>query len=390
MLLTKITSCSFLKKQGHDSRPRWKTQIERLLNLNQIERLLNLNWKELLNIKQSEVLGLDIGSSTVKLIQMRKDNGDYKVAAAGIAEIANGTEDKSQIETNITKAIHKCFQSVSVKTNLAVCSVCGPEVAVRYFKFPSLQTEEIPGAILLEAEQVCPFNIGESAVEYQLIPNGDDNISGVFVAATNNLIKAKRQLVKNASLNNVLMDVDGLALLNCLSQYENAGTIGATAILNVGSRFTNLAIIGDNSLPFVRDISYAGNDIVKKIAEENEVSQETISKILSGEEGAGLLQKELDDSFANACRKLVDDVADTLRYYMAQEKSGFVEKVFVCGGFSLVKGFVELLDNQLPTAAVLWNPFDKIAQDKHLQGKEVLKENGPAMAVAAGLAMRSI
>ena len=390
MLLTKITSCSFLKKQGHDSRLRWKTQIERLLNLNQIERLLNLNWKELLNIKQSEVLGLDIGSSTVKLIQMRKDNGNYKVAAAGMAEIANGTEDKSQIETNITKAIHKCFQSVSVKTNLAVCSVCGPEVAVRYFKFPSLQTEEIPGAILLEAEQVCPFNIGESAVEYQLIPNGDDNISGVFVAATNNLIKAKRQLVKNASLNSVLMDVDGLALLNCLSQYENAGTIGATAILNVGSRFTNLAIIGDNSLPFVRDISYAGNDIVKKIAEENEVSQETISKILSGEEGAGLLQKELADSLANACQKLVDDVADTLRYYMAQEKSGFVEKVFVCGGFSLVKGFVELLDNQLPTAAVLWNPFDKIAQDEHLQGKEVLKENGPAMAVAAGLAMRSI
>jgi len=371
-----------------------------------------LNWKELLDIRQSEVLGLDIGSSTVKLIQMRKDNGDYKVAAAGIAEIANETEDKSQIETNITKAIHKCFQSVSVKTNLAVCSVCGPEVAVRYFKFPSLQTEEIPGAILLEAEQVCPFNIGESAVEYQLIPNGDNNISGVFVAATNNLIKAKRQLVKNASLNSVLMDVDGLALLNCLSQYENAGTTGATAILNVGSRFTNLAIIGDNSLPFVRDISYAGNDIVKKIAEENEVSQETVSKILSGEEGAGLLQKEvsqetiskilsseegagllqkeLDDSFANACQKLVDDVADTLRYYMAQEKSGFVEKVFVCGGFSLVKGFVELLDNQLPTAAVLWNPFDKIAQDKHLQGKEVLKENGPAMAVAAGLAMRSI
>ena len=381
MLLTKITSCSFLKKQGHDSRPRWKTQIE---------KLLNLNWKELLNIRQSEVLGLDIGSSTVKLIQMRKDNGDYKVAAAGIAEIANGTEDKSQIETNITKAIRKCFQSVSVKTNLAVCSVCGPEVAVRYFKFPSLQTEEILGAILLEAEQVCPFNIGESAVEYQLIPNEDNNISGVFVAATNNLIKAKRQLVKNASLNSVLMDVDGLALLNCLSQYENIGTKGATAILNVGSRFTNLAIIGDNSLPFVRDISYAGNDIVKKIAEENKVSQETISKILSGEEGAGLLQKELADSFANACRKLVDDVADTLRYYMAQEKSGFVEKVFVCGGFSLIKGFVELLDNQLPTAAVLWNPFDKIAQDEHLQGKEVLKENGPAMAVAAGLAMRSI
>ncbi len=370
-----------MKKQCHDSMPIWKARIE---------SLLNLNWKELLNIRQSDVLGLDIGSSTVKLVQMHKDNGDYKVAAAAIAEIENGAEDKSQIETNISKAIRKCFQSAGVKTKLAVCGVCGPEVAVRYFKFPSLQPEEILGAILLEADQVCPFNVNDSAVEYQLIPNGDEHISGIFVAATNKLIRTKRQLVKNTSLNSVLMDVDGLALLNCFSQYENSETKGATAILNVGSTYTNLAIMGDNSLPFIRDMSYAGNDIVKKIAEENEVSEETICKILSGKEDSSQLQKELTDSLSDACRKLIDDVADTLRYYTVREKSGFIEKVLVCGGFSLVKGFVELLDNQLPATVVLWNPFDKIAQDAELADKEVLKKSGPAMAVAAGLAMRSI
>jgi Tfp pilus assembly PilM family ATPase len=89
------------------------------------------------------------------------------------------------------------------------------------------------------------------------------------------------------------------------------------------------------------------------------------------------------------CRKLIVDVTETLRYYTAQEKSAVVEKIFVCG-FTPVKGFVELLDSRLPARTVLWNPFDKIPCDGDQNCRDVLKKNGPAMAVAAGLAMRSI
>ena len=99
---------------------------------------------------------------------------------------------------------------------------------------------------------------------------------------------------------------------------------------------------------------------------------------------------DIGESLAKACHKLIVDVTDTLRYYAAQEKSTAVEKIFVCGGFALVKGFVELLDNQLPAKAVLWNPFDKIRCDAGQNYRDILQKNGPAMAVAAGLAMRSI
>ena len=369
-----------------------------------VEGAAKLDWKRLLNLEETLVLGLDIGSSAVKMVQLHKDKAGCAVTAAGILEIANGTEsNKNHKETNTVSAISKCLRSTGVQTRLAVCSVCGPEVAVRYFKFPSLPPAEIEGAVLLEAAQVCPFNIDDSAVDYQLMggpkrekgrlrsrPDGDGTVCGVLVAATNRLIQRKSQLVEQASLNTVLMDVDGLALLNCFSEYEETEAGQTTAILNVGSSFTNLAIMGDNSSPFIRDIAYAGNEIVKKIAAENKLRPETVNGILSGCENSSKTQLEISGSLEKACRKLIVDVTETLRYYAAQEKSTVVKKIFVCGGFALVKGFVELLDNQLPATVVLWNPFDKMDCDAGQQCRDILQKNGPAMAVAAGLAMRSI
>jgi type IV pilus assembly protein PilM len=364
-----------------------------------------LDLKRLLNIGQDEIVfGLDIGSSAVKLIQMHKDKAGYAVTAAGVAEIAagvaetaagvaeiaagEGSEDNSKINT--VKAISECLRSTEPQTQLAVCGVSGPEVAVRYFSFPSLPPEEIEGAVLLEAAQVCPFNVGDASTHYQLIPNGEDETSGILVAATNEVIKNKVQLAKTACLDCALMDVDGLALLNCLSEFEETKPDEAKAVLNVGGSCTTLAIMGEDSPPFIRDMTYAGNDIIEQIVTERDVSTEAVKEILSNCEDLSQLQSEFGDGFKKACKRLTVDVSETLRYYEAQQKSSIVEKIFVCGGFALVKGFVELLDNHLPAAVVLWNPFEKIRCKADRSCEEILRKNGPAMAVAAGLAMRSI
>lgn len=358
---------------------------------NKMRKLRNLNWQQVLNVNQYDVLGLDIGSSTVRIIQLRKNDKGYAVIAAGMVEIAKEADGMSyDMEANTTKAIRKCFESTGTNTKLAVCGVCGPEVAVRAFRFPDLHSEEMEGAVLLEASQVCPFNIEDGAVDYQVIPDGKEDTTGVLVAATNAIIKNKRELVKNASLDTVLLDVDGLALLNCFGECEKPKPGHTTAILNVGSTFTNLAIIGDNSLPFIRDLPYAGDNIIRDMANENKVSMETISRILSGCEGQSRTELELDKSLERACKKLITDVTETLRFYTAQEKSAVIEKIHVCGGFALVKGFLELLDNQLPATVVLWNPFEKIACNAGPSCRDILQKSGPEMAVAAGLAMRSV
>jgi len=355
-----------------------------------LKNLQTLNWRRLLKLEQYTVFGLDIGSSSVKIVQLRKDGQDWVVTAAGAAEIPDGMEeDKTRREINIVKAIRKCFGSTGIATKFAVYGVCGPEVAVRCFKFPALPNEEIHGAVTLEASQVCPFNIEEGAVDYQLISNGTDSVTGVLVAATNKMIDKKNHLVQDAELNGTLADADGLALLNCFAESEKSYTNKTIAILNVGSAFTTLAIVGNNSLPFVRDIAYAGNDIIEQIAAEHNFSREIVSGILAGSSG-NETYPNLGDSLAKACKKLITDVTETLRYYAAQEKSTLVEKIFICGGFSLVKGFVGLFNSNFPAPVVLWNPFEKMRCEADRTCMDVLQKNGPAMAVAAGLAMRSI
>jgi type IV pilus assembly protein PilM len=272
---------------------------------------------------------------------------------------------------------------------------------MRDFEFPLLSTEEIAGAVLLEASQVCPFNAAHSAVNYQLIPNadthasgtsGDDKAKGILVAATNTLIATKIQLAKEARLKCVLMDVDGLALLNCFNGLANGSEESrasqTTAILNVGGSYTTLAIMDDNGWPFIRDMTYAGDDIVKQIAAENDTSVETVKGILFGNSTS--VDLEHNDSLEKACRKLVADIAETLRYYSAQAKSSNVDKLFVCGGFALARGFVELLNTRLGAEVVLWNPLDKMSCDVNRQCRDIIAKTGPAMAVAAGLAMRLV
>jgi type IV pilus assembly protein PilM len=358
-----------------------------------------MDWKKTLSLGQSEIFGLDIGSSAVKMIQLRKEDSSYAVVAAAIANIASGQSDDisqdsvDQKEVNTTMAIKECFDFTRIQTKLVVCSVSGPQVAVRDFKFPLLPLEEVEGAVMLEAAQSCPFNTRDGAVDYQIIPAGENEVGGVLVAATNSIIKSKMRLLESASLNCVLMDVDGLALLNCFNACKKREPGRPTSVLNVGSSNTNLAIIGDNNWPFIRDVGYAGNDIIKEIAEENNVSTEIVKKTLFGDADTG--QLELHRSLEKACEKLTADVTKTLRYYTAQEKMNLAENIYICGGFALAKGFIEILNSQLPAEAVLWNPFDKMRcntghDHRGIMQKNILQKSGPAMAIAAGLAMRSI
>jgi type IV pilus assembly protein PilM len=340
----------------------------------------------MLNFAKTEIVGLDVGSFAVKAVKLHKNESGYSVAAAGITEVAVSEEENNHLNT--VSAIRECFGLVGGKTKLVVCGLSGPEVAVRDFEFPSLLTTEIDGAVLFEASQVCPFNAAESVVDYHLISNDDDKTKGILVAAMNTLVTDKVNLAKEAALKCVLMDVEGLALLNCYTELLGNSDKSTIAILNVGGSRTTLAIMGTNGTPFVRDMNFAGNDIIKQIAADKCMSTEEVRSTLSGQSTTA--RKELNESLGKACQQLIVDVSNTLRYYATQEQSARVEKIFVCGGFALTSGFVGLLNSRLGVEAVLWNPFEKISCDTEPQFRDICSKKGPALAIAAGLAMRTV
>ena len=117
-----------------------------------------MDWKRLLNIKSEPTFGLDIGSSSVKLLQLQKNGKDYSVTAAAVSDLEKNETVTGEAGINSAAAIQTCMQVTGIESRSAVCGVSGPEVAVREFKFPALSPEELEGAVALEAGQACPFS----------------------------------------------------------------------------------------------------------------------------------------------------------------------------------------------------------------------------------------
>lgn len=352
-----------------------------------------MDWKQDTK-KKNETLGLDIGSAAVKMVAVRKNGEGYSAIGAGIAEIAarkDNDDDGLRHRADTVKAVRSCFARTRVKRKLAVCGVSGPEVAVRDFELELISPEEMDAAVSLEASQVCPFPAEASAIDYQLVPNGSDTAKGVLVAAMHSLIADKTQLARDARLKCVLMDVDGLALLNCfeglIESSQETGVGETVAILNIGNALTTLAIMGKDGCPFIRDMTYAGDEIIRRIASENGSPPETVREMFSG--GSAVIEHEFRGMLDRACQKLINDVNETLRYYVAQSKSASIHTLHVCGGFALTGGFIELLNDQTSAMCILWNPFDRMQCNPDRKYKDIFEQKGPAFAVAAGLAMRS-
>jgi type IV pilus assembly protein PilM len=347
-----------------------------------------------MQLGRRDILGLDVGTFSIKAVQLRKTGKGWFVLAGAMVEIGEkGSNAPARHEANVTSAIINCVNIAGIKTSYAVCAMGGNDVVIRNFDFPNIPADELDTAVVLEARQVCPFATTDIAVDYTLVPNESGRLKGYLVAATNNQVRILEKLTKKAKMHCAMIDADALALLNCFTEVEKPENDHGTAILNIGNHHTTLVVEAKSGWPFVRNLNYAADDVIKKIAEEHSLRSEAVIKMLADEQKE--LPSEIYESLMRLTEPFVSDIEKTLLFFSTQENSFAIRKILVCGGASLYREIVKLLGNMLPVETVLWNPFEKmkcqgINNTKSVLLKNVLKKNGPALAVAAGLAMRSI
>ena len=343
------------------------------------------------------LVGLDIGSSSVKVLRLHREGGEYVVTAAACTAI-DSDQDPQINRENTIRAIRSCLQTAGCPAGTyVVCGVEGADVAVRGFHFPPLPEQAVEQAIRLEAQQVCALDIAQSAVDYQELASEPLNErpkekaferNGYLVVGTSDIVSRKTDMADKASARTVLMDVNGLAVLNCLCQNQESQSCDSFAVLDVGYNLTNLSILGSDGVPFVRDLPYAANHIYSQIASGRQITPEKARQLIvkEGNNPASSLREDLEQ----ACGKLIADVNETLRYYTMQENTGQIQRIWLCGGFALVGEFVKILEKSLPVPVQVFNPFEKMRIQTGPAAQILLKTNGPAMATVAGLAMRSI
>ena len=348
---------------------------------------------------QIELMGLDIGTASVKLVRLLKDSSGYTVSLAVREDIEGDAPDDKERLANTVAAVKRCFDKASGGRNV-VCGIQGSQVIVRGFKFPPLPNEAVEQAVRFEASQVCPFESKNSVLDYQLIecPNlpSEEKASkathrnGLMVVSTDEAIREIQNVVTHAGGSTLMVDASALAILNCLNELGLCNTLGTVAVIDLGWTYTNVIIYGQDGLPFVRDLGNAGQAVVKAISTELGVSVDEIHQTLSGKETPTEIRNQILLAMNNAIRPMAVAINETLRFYSFQEKGAAIEKIYLCGGFSLIDTFVEFLSDALSVDVELLNPFEKMNSQVGTKENELLKTCGPVWTVAAGLAMRTI
>ncbi|MBN2269014.1 MAG: pilus assembly protein PilM [Sedimentisphaerales bacterium] len=341
-------------------------------------------------IKTNQVIGVDVGSAAVKIVQLHKDANGWEVAAAGIVRTAQHSE-KGAAGASV-RAIQNCLEVSGGASRLAVCGVGGPESAIRGFELAAVEPPLLEKAILAETEELNPFNTDDILFDYKLLSNSEGKIRGYVVAATNRLVKSKLSLIKKAGLKCALVDLEALSLINCRNEIEKPEAGFSTAIINIGNSCTTFVAEDKDAHPFVREIKFGGRNIIDMLAAANGTASNEVEEYLFGKNGT---KQEYASILPIACRQLVIEINKTLRFYDAQENSSPVKELLVCGGIAAAKGLLDALNKQLSARAVLWNPIEKMRLRSLRSPNEALRNNiirnsGPALVVAVGLAMRSI
>ena len=367
----------------------------------QVERQRTVGEKGILALLglRRDLIGLDVDARSVRMVQLRRRNGDYTVVGASTTDVEPWAGDQSQHRANTVRAIREGFGALEPGGNLAVCGLKGPEVVVRGFEFPGMPKDEVESAVGLEASQACPFSCEGVTLAHQVTSGSDRRALGYWAAATERLIEDRRQLAYEAGLHCALMDVDGLALLNCLDGLSAATSSGKghggiadgdrsrAAILHMGDSYTTIAIVDQAGRPFVRDVSSSGQEVVRQVSQEAGLSEDAALAALNGGPGSSAIPT---GCLERGCSHLLDDVVTTLRYYTAKNPLAKVNQVLVCGRFALVPSIIDLLGAKLPYQVTVWNPVADLRCEASPRCEELLRTVGPAMAIATGLALRRI
>ena len=346
------------------------------------------------------VVGLDIGADSVKMVGLKKNGLGFHVTGAAISSIEPEDASPASRQTATISAINRCLKEVgnaASRKSHFVCGLSWPDVKVSSFNFASLAAEEVDQAVNFEATQVCSFDIRNCIVDYHLIDADGgvrtlkkkkvhENVKGVLAVATREAVETKRKIARDASLKCVLIDSDGLALLNCLTESLGENAQMPAAIVNVGNSVSTMAILGEDGLPFIRDLAFSGRDIINNIAQGTGIDAGEVDRSIR----SGQLSPELSASIRTSSKRLIRDINETLSYYSSRNGNKRVEHLYVSGGFSLVDDFIKAMNDGVRGKASVWNPFTHLHCQAQVADTGLLQKHGPALAVAAGLAMRSI
>ena len=338
-----------------------------------------------------EPIALDIGSTFIKLVQLKGSKGAYQLVKFGMVPLPPEVivEGAVMDAGRVVDAIKELITAQNVKAKEAVISVSGSSVIIKRISVSDTTEEELAESIKWEAEQYIPFSIDDVNVDFQKLGPGtaEGQADVLLVAVKKDKINDYVNLVKEAGLEPVVMDVDAFALANMYELNYEIST-GITALLNIGASVMNISILKDGMSIFTRDITVGGNRYTEALQKEFGLSYEDAEKVKRGAIAEGLDAENVKSVMSSVTEDIVGETQRSFDFFRSTTGSDSVSRVLVSGGCARIGNFIPALSERIGIPVEITNPFKNIKVDPKHFNPAALQEAGPQCAVAVGLAIR--
>lgn len=335
------------------------------------------------------MVGIDVGSKTIKIVELESSGASYSLIASGIVAVSGITSDKLEDEREVASLgliIKKLHAQAGISSKDVALSLPESQVFTRTIKFPLLTDAEVGSAVKWEAEQYIPIPVSEAIIQHSILERDEKSspphVTVLLVAAPKTVVEKYINLIQAAGLNPVVVETELMAMTRVLAP------AGKTVMLiDLGANSTDIAIAKSSLLCFSRSIPIAGEAFTRAVSQNLGI---TPAQAEEYKKTYGLAQGELEGKVKAALdpviRMVVDEIKKAIHFYQTEEKGEAPNAILVSGGSSGLPEIIITLSSLLGIEVQIANPFSTLSMDPVTAKK--LSAYAPLYAVAVGLAMR--
>jgi len=332
-------------------------------------------------------VGIDIGSKTIKIVELEKEAKGFRLLASGAVGYqgilpAVSKDDKELLP--LSDVIRKLHKEAHIRSKEVSVALPEPLVFTRTIKFPLLTDQEIVSAVKWEAEQYIPIPATEAIIEHQIIERSQDASKGVtvlLVASPKILVEKYISLLQGAGLTTVGVETEVLALARAL-----APETGTFLLLDFGATSTDIAVVKDTMVRFSRSIPTAGEAFTRALSQSLGIQPEQAEAYKKTYGLSSDLEGKVKASLAPVFNLVAEEVKNAIHFYQTEEKGEAPKSVIVSGGTSSMPEAISTLSSLLGIEVVVGNPFAKVSADAATLKN--LANYASLYSVAVGLALR--
>lgn len=339
-----------------------------------------------------ELVGLDIGTSAIKIVELAKSKNGFTMTSFGQEPIPEDAIIDGEIVNHIAvvDCIKRLTKQLKLKNKNVCISIAGTNLIIKKIQVPQLKIHELDDHISWEIEQYIPFNINDINFDYQVVRENEGGLEIILVAAKKDFLEMYANAVKDAGLNAKIIDVDSFALQNLFEYGYETSPDETVAIVDVGCSFLKINVVNKGIPVFTRDINVGGKVLTKEIQKRLGMGFDDAESMKVDGSVTGQIPEEIADLVQMISENITAEIKKSLDFYIASSAENIISQILLTGGSSQIPGLAGIIEAHIDVPVTILNPFTVIGYDADLFNEDYIRTISPFVAVPVGLALRGV